>query len=151
VLADPVAHDVRTLAAIKSLVAGHHDSHHRLVPCIPVDPTVRDRIGQIASEAYVAHYAGPGGLRISAGGLGRLLRADASPTNGELFSHLFFAPEFADALLSEGAADASTWLSRRHDDGIWQHGRLQPERRRGRRPRATRPPGVRRSAAATAS
>jgi NTE family protein len=112
---------------------------------------VRDRIGQIASEVYAAHYAGPGRLRISAGALGRLVRADASPTNGELLSYLFFAPEFADALLSEGAADASTWLSRRHDDGIWQHGPLQPERRRSRRSRATQRPGVRRSAAAPAS
>jgi hypothetical protein len=50
--------------------------------------------------------------------------ADASPASGELFSYLFFAPEFTEALIAEGAADARAWLAATHTDGIWQHGPL---------------------------
>ncbi len=124
ILADPLAHDVRTLATINLKAASGHDPEYRLIPYVLVEPRLRDRIGEIAREVYLAHYASPRGLRTSVGALGRLLRADAGRANGELFSYLFFAPEFAEALLDEGAADAQRWLTEPHDDGIWQHGPL---------------------------
>lgn len=57
--------------------------------------------------------------------LGRPLRAREGRANGELLSYLFFAPEFAEALLAEGAKDAQAWLRASHDDGVWQHGPLK--------------------------
>jgi NTE family protein len=131
ILADPLAHDVRTLAMINAAASAGHDPHHRVVPYILVEPKVRNRIGEIASQVYAEHYASARGLRSSVGALGRLVRADASPANGELLSYLFFAPEFAERLLEEGAADARRWLSRHHDDGIWQRGPADraPQRR----------------------
>jgi hypothetical protein len=52
--------------------------------------------------------------------LGRL--SDA--IHGELLSYLFFAPEFAHALMERGAADAQAWLDEPHDDGLWDTGPL---------------------------
>lgn len=122
ILADPLAHDIRTLAMINAAAAAGHDPHHRVVPYILVEPEARNRIGEIASRVYSEHYASARGLRSSVGAIGRLVRADASPANGELLSYLFFAPEFAEGLLEAGAADARRWLTRQHDEGIWQHG-----------------------------
>jgi NTE family protein len=123
-LADPVAHDVRTLATINSLV-GHGVDSRRLVPYILVAPKVRDRIGEIARDVYAASYASRRRLRTSVGLLGRLVFADAGRSNGELLSYLFFAPEFAEALIAEGEDDARAWLNAQHDDGIWQHQPLE--------------------------
>ena len=51
--------------------------------------------------------------------LGRLIGA-ARPTRGELFSYLFFAPEFAIELIEAGRADGRRWTEQTHDDGAWQ-------------------------------
>ena len=56
--------------------------------------------------------------------LGRLIDADADPLHGELMSYLFFAPEFARALIERGRADAEAWLAEPHDDGLWDTGPL---------------------------
>ena len=40
--------------------------------------------------------------------------------HGELLSYLFFAREFARALIELGRADAERWLAEPHDDGLWQ-------------------------------
>jgi NTE family protein len=44
--------------------------------------------------------------------------------HAELLSYLFFAPEFARALIERGARDAETWLEEPHDDGLWDTGPL---------------------------
>ncbi len=125
VLADPLAHDVRTLATINDIMQHHDDGHHMVVPYMLVAPATRDRIGQIASEVFAAHYSSRRALRNSVAVLGHLVRAQEGPANGELLSYLFFAPEFAEALLAEGAKDAQAWLRAPHEDGIWQHGPLK--------------------------
>jgi NTE family protein len=50
--------------------------------------------------------------------------AGADPLHGELLSYLFFAPEFAHALIELGRADAQAWLEEPHDEGLWDTGPL---------------------------
>jgi NTE family protein len=95
---------------------------HKRVPYIFVAPERPQEIGQIAARVYREHY---GGLLHMASSpslalLGRAFGAGESPARGELFSYLFFAREFAEALIARGRADAERWLSRRHDDGPWR-------------------------------
>jgi NTE family protein len=131
VLVDPLVHDVQTLATINSILAhrdpdgagsGARTGMHKRVPYIFIAPERPQEIGAIAARVYREHF---GGLRdaVSAPSLallGRALRAGDSPARGELFSYLFFAREFAEALMLRGRADAERWLSRRHDDGPWR-------------------------------
>ena len=63
------------------------------------------------------------------------MSADAGPVRGELFSFLFFAREFVDALIDLGRSDAERWLVARHDEGPWRHGDPPRARKRSRAPR----------------
>ena len=123
-LADPLTHDMHTLATINSMTRSHPDAARRVVGYMLIAPRTRDRIGEIAQQVFAENYANPGRIRTSLGALGRLVSADAAPANGELLSYLFFAPEFTDALIAEGASDARAWLHQHHDHGRWQHGPL---------------------------
>ena len=125
VLADPLVHDVRTLATINKLAEGRADRGHRVVPYMFIAPQTRNRLGELAMHVFREHYGGFRGLRTSVGVFGRAVRAGEATANGELLSYLFFAPEYAAALLAEGAADAADWLSAGHDDGIWQIGAIR--------------------------
>jgi NTE family protein len=88
-------------------------------------PWTPNRIGEIAREAYREHYAGLGFVGSpDLAALGRLIGAERSSTRGELFSYLFFAPEFAARLIELGRADAKRWSEQDHDDGAWQRGHL---------------------------
>ena len=131
-LADPLAADVRTLAATNELLRdGHRDpaGEKTLKPYIFVAPRRRDAIGELARNVYTEHFARstlllPGrDLTL----LGRLLGADRSNIHGELFSYLCFARELADELIRCGRADAEKWLAREHDDGPWRLGRMPDE------------------------
>lgn len=131
-LADPLAADVRTLAATNELLRdGHRDpaGHATPTPYIFVAPRRRDAIGELARAVYREHFARstlllPGhDLTL----LGRLLGTDRSDIHGELFSYLCFARELAVELIRCGQADADEWLAREHDDGPWRLGRLPDE------------------------
>jgi NTE family protein len=135
-LVDPLVHDVHTLTTINQTVseqpaadeksaADYQGARKRRIPYMLVAPQSRNAIGEVASSVYREHYSGLGGAARSAdlALLGHALDAGLSPIRGELFSYLFFAPEFARGLLELGRADARRWLSRRHDDGPW---RLRP-------------------------
>ena len=61
--------------------------------------------------------------------LGRLMDAGADPLHGELLSYLFFAPEFAHALIERGQTDAQAWLEEPHDEGLWDTGPLGRRKR----------------------
>jgi NTE family protein len=132
VLVDPLVHDVQTLATINTVLAGRRAteadgaSAHRQVPYIFVAPQDRNAIGAIASRVYREHYTGlvEAARSSSLALLGHALDAGASPARGELFSYLFFAPEFAAALMELGREDARRWLDRGHDDGPWRLGPL---------------------------
>jgi NTE family protein len=116
-LGDPVAQDIRTLAHTNTLLTGHgHDldgeQQPRSVPYIFIAPQDPTTIGQLATRIWREHYARPArsGQRRDLWLLGRLLDAGASARRGELLSYLFFAPEFAEALIELGCRDAQRWL-----------------------------------------
>lgn len=124
-LADPLVEDLQTLTTINRLAGPE-----RRIPYIFVAPPERDTIGQIARDVFRKHY---GGLLHAARSpqlafLGRLIDADADPLHGELLSYLFFAPEFAKALVERGRTDARAWLDEPHDEGLWDLGPLGRER-----------------------
>ena len=144
VLVDPLVHDVHTLTTINEVIArgesvaaedpaarrgstGPRSRPYRRVPYILIAPESRNSIGERAVEIYKKHYSGIGGATRSRdlALLGHALDAGLNSVRGELFSYLFFAPEFARELLELGRADARRWLSRRHDNGPW---RLRPLR-----------------------
>jgi NTE family protein len=87
-----------------------------------IAPATRNAIGECASKIYGEHYSGVAGAARSrdVALLGHALDAGLNAVRGELFSYLFFAPEFAQELLALGRADAKRWLSRKHDDGPWR-------------------------------
>ncbi len=128
--ADQLANDVATLASINQLLAnrgaGLQDTEsgdqRRVIPYIFVAPRERFVVGRLASDIYREHY--PGLRRLRRGGdvalLGRLRDATRNYARGELFSYVFFAPEFTTALIDQGRRDAQWWLSQQHDDWPWR-------------------------------
>lgn len=132
-LVDPVVQDVETLATINEAVihggtVTSGDDQRKVVPYIFVAPRTPNRIGEIARDTYRERYAGLYGLLRSRdlALLGRLIGAERSSTRGELFSYLFFAPEFATRLIELGREDATRWTEETHDDGSWQRSALPP-------------------------
>ena len=148
VLVDPLVHDVHTLTTVNEIVAKAEPAAgeaagpqaasagppvaaprarrvYKRVPFMLIAPETRNSIGDRAMEVYKDHYSGIRGAARSRdlALLGRALDADLNSVRGELFSYLFFAPEFARELLELGRSDARRWLSRRHDNGPW---RLRP-------------------------
>jgi NTE family protein len=133
VLVDPLVNDVRTLATINTVLrargAGADGGGRRRsrtsrkpIPYIFVAPEQPSEIGAIAARVYREHYAGllEQARSPSIALLGRAFNAAQSPARGELFSYLFFAREFAEALMRRGREDARRWLDRRHDEGPWR-------------------------------
>jgi NTE family protein len=131
-LSGQLANDVATLATINQIVAARRPGAqgnraaggHRVIPYIFVAPRERFTVGRLASKIYRERYAGLRGLRraTTLALLGRLLDAARDPAHGELFSYVFFAPEFAAALIEQGRRDAEWWLEQEHDDGPWHVG-----------------------------
>jgi NTE family protein len=129
--ADPLAQDVGTLASGNREVElrdddgdGIPDNAHELVPYIFVAPRDRLTVGKLAAEVFRKHMRGVGAF-VRAHDLvaiGSFMGAGNGPTRGELFSMLFFATEFHNALIDLGRADAERWLRLDHDDGPWRYG-----------------------------
>jgi NTE family protein len=133
VLVDPLVNDVRTLATINTVLRARGAgpggggrrrgrTSHRPIPYIFVAPEQPSEIGAIAARVYRKHYAGlvEQARSPSIALLGRAFEAAQGPARGELFSYLFFAREFAEALMRRGREDARRWLDRRHDEGPWR-------------------------------
>jgi len=129
--ADPLAQDVETLASANREVQLREDttgsvpdSAHELIPYIFVAPRNRLTVGQLAADVFREHFGGvKAALRARAlVAMGTFVGAGNSATRGELFSLLFFATEFHNALIDLGRADAERWLSQTHDDGPWRYG-----------------------------
>jgi NTE family protein len=125
-LTDPLVEDMQTLVSINEIVG----KSERRIPYIFVAPPERDTIGQIARDVFRRCYGALHHVHRSPqiAFLGRVMDADADPLHGELLSYLFFAPEFARALIERGRADARAWLAEPHDDGLWDTGPLARER-----------------------
>jgi NTE family protein len=131
-LVDPLVNDVATLATINETLlhggtASAGEDQRKVVPYILVAPTTPNRIGEAAREVYREYYMGLRGTWRSRdlALLGRLIGAGRSSTRGELFSYLFFAPEFATRLIELGRDDAIRWTNQSHDDGAWQRSALR--------------------------
>jgi NTE family protein len=128
ILVDPLVHDVQTLATINTILANRpaasrsRSGAHTRVPYMLIAPENPAEIGAIAASVYRRHYSGllDALSAPSLALLGRAFGAGASSARGELFSYLFFAREFAEALMARGREDAERWLRRRHDDGPWR-------------------------------
>jgi NTE family protein len=88
------------------------------VPYIFIAPEDPSAIGEIARRVYRKHYQRPWkpGVR-DLWLLGKILGADAM--HSELLSYVFFASEFAEALIQLGQADAQRWLDE-HPADPWQ-------------------------------
>ena len=140
-LGDPLAQDIRTLANTNALIAlaaergrsgagpAARDAQPaglvepvEPVPYIFIAPEDPLAIGEIAQRVYREHYGRP--YRWKAGArdlwlLGKILDGGADAMHGELLSYVFFAGEFADALLELGKADAQRWIDE-HPTDLWQ-------------------------------
>ena len=140
-LGDPLAQDIRTLANTNALIAAgraatNGRSRHRRhaarqqpgglhepvepVPYIFIAPEDPAAIGEIARRVYRKHYTRPwkAGAR-DLWLLGKILDAGADAIHGELLSYVFFAGEFAEALIRLGRADAHRWIDE-HPADLWQ-------------------------------
>lgn len=128
-LVDPLVADVQTLTTVNDEIGGRTQGRRRL-PYIFVAPPRRDTIGEIGRMSFEEHYGGLLDARRSPqlALLGRILAGDADPVRGELLSYLFFAPEFAGALLEQGRRDGEQWVKERHDEGLWDVGPLGRDR-----------------------
>ena len=134
-LVDPLVQDVQTLASINEILRAraparapsrtHTTSRAKYtpIPYILIAPKQPNEIGEAASRVFGEHYGGVRRAASSVGILGRVLSAGSSAARGELFSYLFFAPEFARELMTRGENDARRWLARTHDDGPWRLGK----------------------------
>jgi NTE family protein len=124
-LADQLLHDARTLQTVNEIVVtapGGEIAGRRAVPHVLVTPERPDTVGALARQVFLEHYSSLGDAvhHRDLAALGRAVAAGSDAAHGELLSYLFFAPEFARALLELGQADARRWLADSHDDGIWR-------------------------------
>ena len=131
-LADPLVEDMQTLTTINELVG-----ERRVAPITARSRTSSSRrrratrSARIARDVFRRHYGGLLHAHRSPqlAFLGRLVAAGADPLHGELMSYLFFAPEFAHALIERGRKDAEAWLEEPHDEGLWDTGPLGRRKR----------------------
>jgi NTE family protein len=146
-LADPLAQDVATLSSVNREVVNRDDNAlpedaHQPVPYIFVAPRDRLTVGEVAAETFRDHLSGVKAIvrARDLATLGHILGAGNNAVRGELFSALFFATEFHNALIELGRRDAERWLSMTHDDGPWRLGRppLPPPPRPRPSPKAAR-------------
>jgi NTE family protein len=134
-LVDPLVEDMRALGVVNSFFAGADPGGvtyrrargkppYRQVPYIFVSPQHHSLLGGLAQQVFHEHYRGLRSVRNpELAVFGRIFGARA--VHGELFSYLFFAPEYIDQLLALGAADAQAWLQAPPGpDDPWQVGPL---------------------------
>lgn len=131
IFVDPLVNDIHTLATLNRLASpGATKSGGRplqRIPYILIAPGDPYEVGRRATRAYQRRYTGGKNLARrchSVARLGRLLEVGANDVRGELFSYLFFDPEFAEELIELGRADAKRWLDAAHRGehgiGLWR-------------------------------
>jgi NTE family protein len=121
-LVDPLAHDMATLSGINELVGPDtQPDGKQYVPYVFVAPRERDAIGRRARAVFDRHYDRlTDVLRLrDVPILGRAVAGGADPIHGELLSYLFFAPEFAEALIELGRENAQRWLDEHPREDPW--------------------------------
>jgi NTE family protein len=127
---------MRSLARVNQMLVERRDQvraadgwSYRQIPFIHVTPTLRQEIDQLAERVFAEHYEGRNALRST--NLTLLARLIGGSTgHGALLSYLFFAPEFATALIDLGRSHAQHWLATHTGpDGPWQLGSADPATR----------------------
>jgi NTE family protein len=122
-MGDQLAQGVHTLARINEEVLVSRGGQWMLVPYIAIAPERPATIEQLAFDIFLERYKSlPGGLKRSVDIelVGRLVGAGAGQANATLLSLLLFDPEFIDALIDLGAADARRWIDQSGEEGIWR-------------------------------
>jgi NTE family protein len=91
------------------------------VPFIFITPRTRADVAGLAERIFEEHYEGLEALRsINLALFARLIGGDGAG-HGDLLSYLFFAPEFATALIELGRSDAQRWLTAHTGpEGPWE-------------------------------
>lgn len=134
-LVNQLVQDVRSLARVNLLLSDRGDEcsapdgwRYRPVPFIFITPRAHEQVAGLAERVFAEHYDGLEALRsIDVALLARLI--GGAQRHGALLSYLFFAPEFAAALIELGRADAQRWLATHTGpDGPWQLGSAAPIR-----------------------
>ena len=132
-LADSLAQDMRSLARVNQMLGERGGEvraadgwRYRPIPFIYVTPTLRQEVDQLAERVFAEHYAGRNALRsVDLALFARLIGGSAG--HGALLSYLFFAPEFATALIDLGRGHAQQWLATHTGpDGPWQLNSADP-------------------------
>ena len=132
-LADRLIEDVRDLARVNQLLGEGRDEvraadgwRYRRIPFILVAPSLPGEIDHLAEQIFDEHYEGREALRsVDVALLVRLIGGIQG--HGALLSYLFFAPEFAAALINLGRAHAQSWLdTHTGPDGPWQVAPIAP-------------------------
>jgi NTE family protein len=127
-LVNQLVQDARDLARVNRLLSGRADPvtspsgwRYRPVPFIFITPQARADVAGLAERIFDEHYEGLEALRsVDLALLARLIGADGR-AHGDLLSYLFFAPEFASALIELGRSDAQRWLTAHTGpEGPWE-------------------------------
>ena len=85
-----------------------------------IAPERRNRIGELAAEVWAKRYRGVRRLRSIDIALIEQFLGPRGTRHGALVSLLLFEPEFLEALISLGQADARRWLDAQDGpDGPW--------------------------------
>jgi NTE family protein len=114
-LVDRMVEDLHSLAMINTLV-DHADTTTssgrplRLIPFLAVGPAERGTLAALAEEVFEQHRRRSRGLVPALRAaelhlLGRILAGDG-PRRGDLYSYLYFDPEFIEASIELGRSDA---------------------------------------------
>jgi NTE family protein len=113
-LVDRMIEDFRTLEKVNKLAAAAPDAKspagrlYRVIDGVLIGPSQPGTLGRLASQT-LARFGGVRALQhLGLTVLSRLLGSGAS--SGELLSYLFFEPEFAEAAILLGVADAKRTL-----------------------------------------
>lgn len=135
-LVDRMIEDVRTLAKVNTLVAATGSATtteppKEVIPFLPITPPTRATLGNLAEEVFADRRSRRSGivptlrqaeLRL----LGRALGGDG-PRRGDLFSYLYFDPEFIEASIELGRRDADAALAGAPAHRLpWRVGPRQP-------------------------
>ncbi len=133
-LVNQLVEDVRDLARVNVLLGDRGDQviatdgwRYRRVPFIFITPRAGEDVAGLAERIFEEHYEGLEAIcSIDLALFARLIGGDGAG-HGELLSYLFFAPEFATALIELGRAYAQRWLTAHTGpEGLWQLGAAGP-------------------------
>jgi NTE family protein len=132
-LVDRMIEDLRTLGNFNEVAAPNGKANgskkarrtRRVIPYMFAGPAQDGEIAALASAAFNNRYGrGPlSGFGFNVRILNRLLGGSPA-SRGELFSHLFFEPEFVDAAIALGASDAWRLLDTARGELPWRTGTL---------------------------